>query len=253
MKGLKGKVAVVAGGTGGIGTAISTRLAAEGASVVVGALSEDEAQDVARTITTDGGAAVGMGYDATDERSVGALFSTAVDHFGGVDLLSANAADISINSLDKDILDTPLDLFDRTISVNLRGYILLSRAALPLMLRRGGGAIVYTSSEASFIGTPVNSYYATSKGGVNALVRHVAARWGKEGIRSNGVSPGLILTPSAYEHQTKEFIANQLAAVYTPRLGVADDIASVVAMLLSEESGYLQGQVISVNGGLLMR
>ena len=254
MTGIEGKTAVVVGGTGGIGEAIARKLALEGANVVVSSLHQSAAAEVARTIQKTGGQAIAVEADVSKEDAVASLFQKAVDTYGGVDLFAGNAAAITkeIHEQDSDILATSLAIFDQTIAINLRGLILCSRQALPLMLRRGGGAIVYTSSLASIIGTPKSAAYAMSKAGVNALTRHVASRWGKEGIRCNAVSPGLVMTQSAHEFQDQKFLDDTLAASPVPKIGDGNDLAGMIVFLLSEECTYIQGQVINVNGGALM-
>src|SRR5438105_9503126 len=133
MRGLEGKVVVVAGGAGGIGTATSTRLAEEGAHVVVGDVNEAAAKEVADRITASGGAAIAVPFDVSDDDSVGALMAAAVDEFGGVDLCHANAADLSVPVItgDTDALDVDLDIWDRTMLVNLRGFLLCTRRVIP--------------------------------------------------------------------------------------------------------------------------
>lgn len=253
LRGLAGKVAVLAGGAGGIGSAVSNRLAAEGATVVVGDRNGDAARQVADQIGAAGGLARGVEVDIADEESVSRLFAVAVEAYGRVDLLHANAADLSpeVHLQDVDAVEAPIEVFDQIIRVNLRGYVLCTRAAVPLMLETGRGDIVYTSSLGAFIGGR-NGFYSTSKSGVNSLMRHIAAIYGKRGIRANAVAPGLILTPAARALEDASFIEQHLKIVPMTRVGQPDDIASIVAMLLSEESDYLQGQTINVNGGLYM-
>jgi NAD(P)-dependent dehydrogenase (short-subunit alcohol dehydrogenase family) len=241
MRGLKDKVAVVAGGAGGIGTATSVRLGEEGVSVVVGDLNHDAALDVARQITDAGGRAVGV--------------ALAVDTFGGLDILHANAADLSAGTLarDSNALDVPLDAFDRTIAVNLRGHLLCTRAAIPEILKRGGGALVYTSSGAAFMGEPERPSYAMSKSGLNAMVRHVASKWGRKHIRANAVAPGLVLTDGPRSVLSEEFMKMALRGTRSWRLGEPEDIAAMVAFLASSDGEWINGQVLSVDGGASLR
>jgi NAD(P)-dependent dehydrogenase (short-subunit alcohol dehydrogenase family) len=255
MRGLENKVAVVAGGAGGIGTATSLRLAQEGVSVVVGDLNHDAALDVAGQITGAGGRAVGVGVDISDERSVGEMVALAVDSFGGLDILHANAADLSAGTLarDSNALDVPLDAFDRTIAVNLRGHLLCTRAAIPEILKRGGGALVYTSSGAAFMGEPERPSYAMSKSGLNALVRHVASKWGRKHVRANAVAPGLILTDGPRSVLSEEFMKMALRGTRSWRLGEPEDIAAMVAFLASSDGEWINGQVLSVDGGASLR
>jgi NAD(P)-dependent dehydrogenase (short-subunit alcohol dehydrogenase family) len=253
MRGLKGKIAVIAGGATGIGAATALRLAEEGCAAVVGDIHEDGAASVAARITAGGGRAVAARFDISDDGSVGELIRRAVEVYGGIDFLHANAADLSLCAGDTDAVDLPLDIFDRTIAVNLRGHLLCTRHAVPEMLRRGGGAIVYTSSGAAFVGEPERLSYAVSKAGINALMRHVASRWGREGIRANAIAPGLVLTEGAMVHMNDEAQKAMLAIGRSTRLGQPEDIAAMVAMLMSEDGAWINGQVISVDGGITMR
>jgi NAD(P)-dependent dehydrogenase (short-subunit alcohol dehydrogenase family) len=255
MRGLTDKVAVVAGGAGGIGTATSVRLAEEGVSVVVGDLNHAAARAVAQRITDAGGRAVAVGVDVSDEGSVAAMVAAAIDSFGGLDILHANAADLSAETLGRDsnVLDVPLDAFDRALAVNLRGHLLCTRAALPEILRRGGGAIVYTSSGAAFMGEPERPSYAVSKSGLHALVRHVASKWGRKHVRANAVAPGLVLTDGPRSVLSEEFMKLALRGTRSWRLGEPEDIAAMVAFLVSSDGEWINGQVLSVDGGASLR
>ncbi|NKY33166.1 SDR family oxidoreductase [Nocardia speluncae] len=145
-----------------------------------------------------------------------------------------------------------LAVWDHTLEVALRGSMLTIRGAVPRMLESGGGRIVNTSSGAAFVGEAQRPAYAVAKAGVGALTRHVASRWGKHGIRCNAVAPGLVDTPRARAN-SKDFWEAALAAIPSGRLGDVLDIASAVAFLLSEESSWVNGQVINVDGGSVMR
>jgi len=144
-------------------------------------------------------------------------------------------------------------IFDRTVAIDLRGHVLCTRHALPEILKRGGGAIVYTGSGAAYAGEPTRIGYAVAKAGVHALMRHVASRWGKEGIRSNAIAPGLVMTDNALTNMPKERQEEMLAIGRSVRLGRPADIASTVAMLMSDDGDWINGQVISVDGGITMR
>ena len=160
-----------------------------------------------------------------------------------------NAADLSIIGQDLDVLAVSMEIFDRTIAVDLRGHVLCTRHALPELLKRGGGAIVYTTSGAAFIGEPTRMSYAIAKNGLHALMRHVAARFGKDGIRANAVSPGLVLSETAQANLSAAQLASQLADASTTRLGRPADIASAVAYLMSADAEWVNGQVLVVDGG----
>jgi NAD(P)-dependent dehydrogenase (short-subunit alcohol dehydrogenase family) len=186
LSGLTGKVAVVAGGATGIGAATATRLAAEGCLVVVGDVAVDTAQRTVGNIVAAGGTATAVGFDLADPDSVAALLETAESTYGGVDAVFAVGADMGAIRADTDIVDIDLDVWDRVMAVNLRGYVATMKHAIPRLLARGGGAIVNMSSAAAFQGEPARPAYATAKAGIGALTRHVASRWAK---RASGATP----------------------------------------------------------------
>lgn len=256
MNGLSGRIVVVAGAAGGIGAASARRLAREGASVVVGDINIAGAEETARAIVSDGGRAIAVRYDQSDEASVAGLIAQTVEHFGGLDGLHANAADLrpEIFGRDVDLLNMDVAVWERTLRVNLIGYAIIIRAALPHMLERGRGAIVctVTSGGSPPIGRSTPVAYAAAKGGVNVMCRHVASRWGQEGIRCNAVAPGVVLTNAAKELMSQEFIDELRAKTRSTRLGVPDDVASAVAFLLSDEGAWVNGQVWGVNGGVAL-
>jgi NAD(P)-dependent dehydrogenase (short-subunit alcohol dehydrogenase family) len=255
VRGLDNKIVVVAGGGSGIGAATAVRLAEEGASVVVGDLVGDNAEAVAAGIRATGGRAVSAQFDISVDDSVAALVAVAVAEFGGLDALHANAADLSeaVIMQDSDALAVDLGVFDRTIAVNLRGHLLCTRHAIPLLLERGGGTIIYTSSAAGHVGEPQRPSYGISKSGINALMRHVSARWGREGIRANCVAPGMVLTKTIRDNSEQEFRDYALSLGRSPRLGEPEDIAAAVAFLMSDDASWITAQVISVDGGSTVR
>jgi NAD(P)-dependent dehydrogenase (short-subunit alcohol dehydrogenase family) len=255
LKGLQGKAVLVAGGAGGIGTATSIRLGAEGALVAVADLNAPAAESVAARINEDGGRAVSMAVDIGDEDAVASAVRAAVDAFGGLDAVHVNAADLSPDTVmrDSNAVDIDLDVFDRTIRTGLRGHLLCARHAIPELAKREGGALVFTSSAASFVGEPERPAYAMAKSGINALVRHIASRWGRSGIRANAIAPGLVLTETIAEALDPSFRAGALRNTRSPRLGRPEDIAAMVAFLMSDDGEWVNGQVISVDGGATLR
>jgi NAD(P)-dependent dehydrogenase (short-subunit alcohol dehydrogenase family) len=228
------------------------RLAEEGCKVVVGDLS-DEASAVVAAIKAAGGDAISCSVDISDDKSVEGLITSANEAYGGVDLFHANAADLSIIMSDTNVLDIDLDIWDHTMAVNLRGFLLCTRHAIPQFQERGGGAIVYTSSAASFVGEPERPAYAAAKSGVNALMRHVASRFGKHHIRANAIAPGLIVSDRMREVMPQALLDGTLKGTRSWRLGHPTDIAAMVAFLLSDDGEWVNGQVISVDGGVTLR
>ena len=248
---LDNKALLIVGASTGIGAATARRLVGEGARVVLADINLEAAEAVAAEL---GAAATALPVDIADEASVNAAIAGAVDWLGGLDGIHVNAADLRAIFADSDALTLDLAVFERTIEVNLRGHLLCTRAALPHLLARGGGAVVYTSSGASHSAEPQRPSYAMSKSGLNALMRHVASRWGREGVRSNCVAPGFVMTPEmiAGGQVPDQLITAFLTRTPSTRVGQAEDIAGVVAMLLSSDGAWINGQVIHVNGGGIM-
>lgn len=254
LTGLTDTVTVVAGGATGIGAATAARLGAEGCRVVVGDLAEEAARRTASDICAAGGIATAVAFDLADPDSVAGLMSTATATFGGVDALFTVGADMAALRRDSDVVDIDLDLWDRVMAVNLRGYVAAMKYAIPRMLDRGGGAIVNMSSAAAFQGEPTRPAYATAKAGIGALTRHVASRWGKDGIRCNAVAPGFTATDAIRSApQWPELEAAALKRIRAPRAGETSDVAALVAFLLSEEGAWINGQVINIDGGTVLR
>jgi NAD(P)-dependent dehydrogenase (short-subunit alcohol dehydrogenase family) len=255
MRRLQGKSVVLFGGAGGIGTATSLRAGAEGANVVVASLHPDHADAVAAEIADNGGKAIGVGVDIGSDESIGAAVDAALAAFGGIDAVHVNAADMSPETIgnDTDAATIDLDVFDRSVRINLRGYLACTRRVIPHLLAAGGGAIVYTSSAAAFVGEPERPAYAMTKSGINSLVWHVASKWGKDGIRANAVAPGPTMSTAIQELLPAPYKDGVLATLRSPRLGRPEDIAAMVVFLLSPDGEWVNGQVISVDGGRTLR
>jgi NAD(P)-dependent dehydrogenase (short-subunit alcohol dehydrogenase family) len=143
----------------------------------------------------------------------------------------------------------PLDVWQRTLDVNLTGTLLMTRSVLPALLERGGGSIVNTLSGLVFYGDRIRPAYLASKGALIALTRHVATRWGKEGIRCNAVAPGFVMTEQVERNVSQQERDHVLAVNRSPRHGRPEDIAATVAFLLSDDAEWINGQMHLVNGG----
>ena len=253
MNRLEGKVILVAGG-GGIGGELARRYAREGASVVLGDMDLPGASQVAGDIVAAGGKGIATQLDGSDEKSIAAAVALACDSFGGLDGLHANFASFADGRLNVGVLDLPLDVYDEMMHVNARGYLICTRQALPPMIARGGGSILYTSSGAAHVPGEVRVAYSMSKVAGHALMRHVAMRYGPDGIRANAIAPGVIMHPRLAASVGPEFEERAVSRIpIKSRLGRPDDIASVGALLMSDEGSFITGQVISVDGGATMR
>jgi len=247
-----GSVAIVTGGAGGIGSATARALAREGASVVVLDIDGDGAARVAEEIGAAGGVASPLVADLADEDQVAAAIATTVDRYGHLDILHNNAAltDSDFLSRDTRVTELSMDVFERTMAVNLRSQVLTCKYAIPEMVRAGGGSIINMSSGASLKGDRTRTAYGVSKAGVNTLTMYAAAGHGKQGLRVNTIVPGLIVTEAVRVHLTDEIVEALGRSTLTPFLGQPDDIAHLVVFLASDESRYITGQMIAIDGGM---
>ena len=175
-----------------------------------------------------------------------------VGHFGRLDILHNNAALTDSEFLKRDTPVTELDLevWERTLAVNLTSQMLTCKHAIPQMVRHGGGSIINMSSGASLKGDRTRTAYGVSKAGVNTLTMYVATSYGKQNIRVNTIVPGLIITDAVRAHLDEEILAGLSRAILTTHLGEPDDIADTVVFLASDESRYITGQMLSVDGGM---
>jgi NAD(P)-dependent dehydrogenase (short-subunit alcohol dehydrogenase family) len=249
---LDSKVAIVTGGAGGIGAATARALAREGASVAVVDIDVTRAGQVASAITTSGGTAFAVSADLAEEAEVAAAITATVARYGRLDVLHNNAALTESDFLSRDtqVTDLSLEVWERTMAVNLRSQMLMCKHAVPEMVRDGGGSIVNMSSGASLKGDRTRTAYGVSKAGVNALTMYVAASHGKQGVRVNTIVPGLIVTDAVRAHLTERMLSGLSRATLTPYVGEPEDVANLVVFLASDESRYITGQMIAIDGGM---
>jgi NAD(P)-dependent dehydrogenase (short-subunit alcohol dehydrogenase family) len=254
---LEGRVAIVTGasldesGGVGIGGATAQLMAREGARVVAADVNGAGARRLAESIQKHGGQALGLEVDVAREGDIVAMVAATVDTFGGVDILHNNAAALGPDVLGKDgdLLSLDVTAWERMFAVNLTGAMLGCKHAIPHMLKRGRGAIVNTSSVASLQGELVRAAYGSSKGGLNAFTKYVASMYGKQGIRCNGVAPGLVMTATARAHFPEQAKEVMLRHHLTPYLGEPEHIAQVVVFLASDAAAFITGETLRVDGG----
>jgi NAD(P)-dependent dehydrogenase (short-subunit alcohol dehydrogenase family) len=249
---LEGKAVIVTGGGGGIGGATARALAREGASVAVVDIDGERAARVVATIVDAGGTAVAVQADLSVEPEVVTAVESTVAELGRLDILHNNAALTESEFLSRDtkVTDLALDVWERTMAVNLRSQMLTCKHAIPEMVRNGGGSIINMSSGASLKGDRTRTAYGVSKAGVNTLTMYVAAGHGKQGVRVNTIVPGLIITDAVRAHLSERMLAGLGRATLTPYVGEPDDVANLVVFLASDESRYITGQMIAIDGGM---
>lgn len=249
MKRVEGKVVVITGGASGIGRSTALALAAEGAAVAIGDLRQEDADRVAEEIGTAGGRAVGVAVDVTDEESLANLIATAVGEFGRLDVM-CNHVGGSDPRRDLDVVGMDMDEFDRTMRLNVRSAVLGCRLAIPHLISAGGGSIINTASVGGMSGDFTQTAYGTAKAAVIRLTQYVATQYGPQLIRCNAVAPGAIMTPALRDNLPAEMIEGIRLHNALPFIGEPEDVAHLMVFLASEESRYITGQLLVVDGGM---
>ena len=243
---LEGKVALISGGARGIGEAIARLFAREGACVTIGDILEDEGQRVAREIDDAGGRALFVRLDVTVEEEWRRAVQATVERFGQLNVLVNNAGIYRKELVD----ETSVEAWDEVMGVNARGAFLGSKHAIPEMKKAGGGSIVNMSSGAGLVGNPDGAAYGASKGAVRILTKATAAQYGKYGIRANSIHPGPIetamLRPQLLDPVARE---SSLEAIPLGRIGTPQEIAYGALYLASDESSYVTGVELPIDGG----
>jgi NAD(P)-dependent dehydrogenase (short-subunit alcohol dehydrogenase family) len=246
---LEGKVAIVTGGAGNLGSACARLLAIEGAVVIVSDLPGVDVKSVVDDIVQSGGQAIGHQGDVSHEPDVIDMVGTSLSEHGRLDVLINVAAAMSLVVRDEGLDTMSVDTWDRVMAVNVRGPMLSCKHAIPAMLSQGAGSIVNFASTAAFVGDDGRIAYATSKAALLGFTRSIATTYGKEGIRCNAVAPGSVWSEATKAHMGHEQLDLMNRTRLTPRLGVPDDIAHMVVYLASDKSTYITGQTFLVDGG----
>jgi 3-oxoacyl-[acyl-carrier protein] reductase len=246
MSSLAGKTAIVTGAATGIGRATAQLFAQRGAKVVAAGLQPDKLDETVADIAQAGGEAVAAHADVSDPKAIEEIAARAQGAFGGADVLVNNAGIYPLGHWH----EMTADQWDEVFQVNVRGYYLLARAVRPQMLARGGGAIVNVSSVTFWTGMGLLSAYIASKGAVIGLTRSLAREAGVEGIRVNAVAPGAFPTAASAIHEDQDKLWREvLEAQSLKRRGEVEDVAKVIAFFASDESSFVTGQTLLVDGG----
>jgi NAD(P)-dependent dehydrogenase (short-subunit alcohol dehydrogenase family) len=243
---LGGKVALVNGASRGIGEAIARGLAACGAQVILSSRELDSVQQVADSITAEGGKAAARACHAGRLEDIDALFASITQDFGRLDILINNAA---TNPWFGPAAELPPAAFDKTVDVNLKGpYYMMSRA-IPLMIAGGGGSIVNVASIAALVSMSGQAVYAMTKAGLVSLTRAFAREYGQQGVRVNAILPGVIETRLAAALVADPGMQKRIARQPVARFGQPEDMVGGVLFLVSDQAAYTTGTTLVMDGG----
>jgi len=248
---VKDRIAIVTGAGSGIGQASAIRLAEEGAIIICADINLESATDTAQQIRDAGFIAEGYALDISDSQACTALVDHAVTKFGAIDILVNNAG-VNLPGVFHEVSN---ETIDRTLNVNVKGAMYLTRAALPHMLKNSRGSIVNMSSVNGLVSEPYLSVYSASKGAIVMFTRGIALDYAKTGIRCNAICPGWVDTPINHAHAK---MLGGLDHVYKTidsfqpigRPGTSREIANVVLFLASDESSFMTGSIVSADGGM---
>ncbi len=248
---VENKVAIVTGAGSGIGEASAIRLAEEGAKVICADINSEAAQATAQKIRATGGVARATAVDISDFQQCDVVVADAIKEFGTVDILVNNAG-VNLPGVFHEVSN---ETIDRTLSVNIKGAMYLTRAVLPAMLKQGSGSIVNMSSVNGLVSEPFLSVYSASKGAIVMFTRGIALDYAKTGVRCNAICPGWVDTPINHAHAK---MLGGLDHVYKTidsfqpigRPGTPREIANLVLFLASDESSFMTGSIVSADGGM---
>lgn len=248
MNGINDAVAIVTGGSTGIGRATAERFAEEGANVVVADVNVDDGERTVETIVDDGGEATFVETDVSDPDDVESMVETAVDAYGGLDFAFNNAG---IEGASAPATEQPLNNWDRVIGVNLKGVFLGMRFEIPALLDNGGGVIVNNASIAGLVGFPNLMPYVASKHGVIGMTKAAAIEFSGDGVRVNAICPGVIETPMVERsaEASPEMIEQVRAATPIGRIGRPEEIGDAAVWLCSDDASFVTGESMVIDGG----
>ena len=245
---LENKVALISGGARGMGAVEAKLFAREGAKVVLGEVLEEEGKQTEAEINEAGGQCLFVMLDVTSEENWNQTVAATVARFGKVDILVNNAGIFTLGNVE----DTTVEMWDRVMAINGKGVFLGTKAVIPEMRKVGGGSIINLSSVAGLIGSARAAAYGATKGAVRIFTKSTAVQYAKEGIRANSVHPGIIDTPMTVPTILVDDASREAQMERTPlgRLGQSEDVANGVLFLASDESSFMPGSELVIDGGL---
>ncbi len=248
MRRLENKVALISGGARGMGAAEAMLFAHEGASLVIGDILEEEGRRTEALINESGGECLFVRLDVTSEDDWRRAVGAAVARFGKLDVLVSNAGIFPLGRIE----ETSEGMWDRVMEINAKGVFLGTKHAIPEMRRAGGGSIINISSIAGLIGSALAPAYGASKGAVRLFTKATAIQYARDGIRANSVHPGVIETPMTANSLLFDEASRQAQTARAPlgRLGQPEDVAYGVLFLASDESSFVTGSELVIDGGL---
>lgn len=250
-KPLSDRVAIITGAGQGIGAEVAAVLADRGATVILNDIIADRVEETAAALRAQGFCAEASVFDLTDEDDIARAVGAIAARHGRIDIVHNNAA-FQTNeqrARDLDVINLPADAWDKAFAVNARGPMLLCKHVLPTMIAGGGGSIIHSASGFGLLGEMTLTAYGASKAALINLGRFIATQYGKQGVRSNVIAIGFVLSENAIESTPQAVKDVLLAHHLNPELGSPRDIANVVAFLASDESRFINGAMIPVDGG----
>ncbi len=245
---LEGRVAIITGGASGIGLATARLFVAEGARVALADINADRLTSAVESIDSTGAFAFGAAVDVSDGQQVARVVQETVDRFGRLDVMFSNAG----ISARYNVIDMPEEAFDRVISVNLRGGFLCAKHAIPRMIESGGGSLIFTASELAVVGTENAAAYCASKTGLVGMTRAIAVDHAAQGIRVNALCPGPVDTPLLHGERSDpaEHEQSMIERMPVKRVGKPEELARAALFLASDDSSFMTGQMLVVDGGV---